>query len=114
MDERERAQAQTARNVAALEHEQRGEWDAAVELYEANVAEGFAGDWPYQRLALLYTRRSQPADAVRVLERAVEVFQALPRSRPDRTARLRAFRQNLKEARRALATAGRSRGRAGA
>jgi hypothetical protein len=109
MDERERAQTQTARNVAALEHEQRGEWDAAVELYEANVTEGFTGDWPYERLALLYTRRGQPAEVVRVFERGVEVFQALPRSSPLRASRLRAFRQQLKEARRATAPARRAR-----
>ena len=44
MDERERLREQTARNLAGLEHEQRGELEAAAALYEANVAEGFPGD----------------------------------------------------------------------
>ena len=102
MDDRERVRVQTARNVDGLEHEQRGEWDAAIALYEANLAEGFPGDWPYGRLVLLYGKRNQLEEVVRVLERAVEVFQALPRSQPDRAPRLRVFRQRLKEARSAL------------
>src|SRR5947209_5046632 len=102
MDERDRLREQTARNVAALEHEQRGEWDAARALYEANLAEGFPGDWPYTRLALLHGKRGEPAEVVRVLERAVEVLSALPRTHPDRAARLRAFQGRLKEARRAV------------
>jgi hypothetical protein len=102
MDEQDRVREQTARNVAGLEAEQRGDWAAAIALYERNAAEGFAGDWPYGRLVLLYGRRDQPAEVVRVLERAVAVFEALPRSQPERMPRLRAFRQRLKEARRAL------------
>ena len=101
-EERERAEQQTARNVAGLEHEQRGEIDAAIALYEQNLAEGFAGDWPYSRLVLIYSRRGQPQEVVRVLERAVAVFEALPRRHPLRTARLRVFRRRLREARRAL------------
>jgi hypothetical protein len=111
-DMRDRIRAQTARNVAAIEHELRGEWDAAIGLYEINAAEGFPGDLPYGHLALIYTRRAQPADVVRVLERAVEVFSAQPRSNPDRLPRLRVFRQRLKEARKLLPRPPRSRGRA--
>jgi hypothetical protein len=106
-DERARLREQTARNVAGLEHEQRGEPDAAIALYETNLAEGFAGDWPYSRLMLLYGKRNQPAEVVRVLERAVAVFAALPRSQPDRGPRLRGFRQRLKDAKRALQPPGR-------
>ena len=102
MDERDRLREQTARNVAGLEHEQRGEWDAALALYEANLTEGFAGDWPYSRLAAHYTQRGQPEEVARVLRRAVEVLAALPRGHPQRTPRLRVFRQRLKDAERAL------------
>src|SRR4051812_44933250 len=102
MDERDQLREQTARNVAGLEHEQRGDFEAARALYEANLAEGFPGDWPYSRLALLYGKRGEAAEAVRVLERAIEVLSALPRSHPDRAARLRAFQGRLKEARLAL------------
>ncbi len=102
MDEESRLRELTARNVDGLEAEQRGDWDTAMALYEANLAEGFPGDWPYGRLILLLGRRNQPAEVVRVLERAVEVFAALPRSQPERGPRLRAFRERLRQARRAL------------
>lgn len=102
VDEQSRLREQTARNLAGLGHEQRGEWDAAIALYEQNAAEGFPGDWPYGHLALIYGKRGQPEEVVRVLARAVEVFTALPRGYPERTPRLRIFRQRLKEAQRAL------------
>ncbi len=101
-DERTRLRTQTARNVAAIQHEARGEWDEAIALLEANVAEGFAADLPYGHLAMIYARRGQPTDEVRVLERAVEVFSALPRSQPDRMPRLKVFRQRLREAKKKL------------
>jgi hypothetical protein len=100
VDERERARVQTGRNVAGVEHEQRGEWDAAIALYEANLAEGFPGPWPYDRLAALYAKREEPGEVVRVLERAVTVFAALPPRPPERRLQLRAFRQRLAEAKR--------------
>jgi hypothetical protein len=113
VDERDRLREQTARNVAGLEHEQRGDTDAAIALYEANLADGFPGDWPYSRLVVLYGKRSEPAEVARVLERAVAVFAALPRSHPERGPRLRVFRQRLKEAQRALQPARRGRKPAG-
>ena len=102
MDEREALREQTGRNVTGLEHEQLGEWEEAATLYELNLAEGFAGPWPYERLVALYTKHGQPAEVLRVRERAVEVLQALPRSQPERGPRLKAARQQLKEAQRAL------------
>jgi hypothetical protein len=102
MDERDRLREQTGRNVAGLEHQQRGELDAAIALYETNVAEGFAGVWPYGQLILLYGQRGQPEEVIRVLERAVAVFSSLPRSHAERGPRLRDFRQRLKAAQRAL------------
>ena len=104
--ERERAAQQTARNLAGLEHEARGELDAALALYEQNISEGMGTDWPYSRLVLHYTRRGDLAAVVRVLERAVAVFTALPRTEPTRKPRLQVFRNRLKEARRAVAKQG--------
>jgi hypothetical protein len=72
-DERERLEAQTRRNLDALEHEAGGRMDLAIGLYEQNVAEGFVGDWPYSRLAGIYERARRYDDAVRVLNRAMEV-----------------------------------------
>jgi hypothetical protein len=114
VDEQLALREQTARNLAGLEHEQRGEVDVALALYEANLAEGFAGDWPYTRLAAYYAGRSEPEQVARVWRRAVEVFAALPRAHPQRAERLRAYRQRLKNAERALRPVRKPQGQAAA
>lgn len=56
------------RNFAAMEAEQRGEVDRAIELYERSVAEEFVDSHPYERLANLYEQRRNYGEALRVLE----------------------------------------------
>ncbi len=56
------------RNFAAMEAEQRGEVDRAIELYEESVAEEFVDSHPYERLANLYEQRKSYGEALRVLE----------------------------------------------
>lgn len=80
-EEREILEEQTQRNLDAMELESAGRMDLAIELYEQNVEEGFAGDWPYSRLVLVYERQGDYAEAERVLRRAIEVTKA-DRRRP--------------------------------
>lgn len=83
LSEEERAllEEQTRRNLDAMELESAGRMDLAVELYEQNVDEGFAGDWPYSRLVSVYERQGDYDQAERVLRRAIEVTKA-DRRRP--------------------------------
>jgi len=96
-EERQRLEAQTRRNLDALEHETAGRLDLAFALYEQNVAEGFVGDWPYTRLAATYERTQRYEDAIRVLTRALEVTRA-DRRRPasDRRAVVQALQGRLR------------------
>jgi tetratricopeptide (TPR) repeat protein len=97
LEDRWRLEAQTARNLEALSAEQEGDTEAAIALYERNVAEGFPGDLPYGRLVLLYERRGALDEAERVLRRAIEVLEASRRrSAADRRATVRVFRNRLK------------------
>lgn len=75
-EERLQLEAQTRRNLDAIEHEGAGRIDLAIALYEQNVAEGFTGDWPYSRLVSVYERQGNYAEAERVLRRAIEVTRA--------------------------------------
>lgn len=75
-DERIQIEEQTRRNLDGMELESLGRIDLAIELYELNVAEGFAGDWPYSRLVSVYERQGAYDQAERVLRRALEVTRA--------------------------------------
>lgn len=56
------------RNFKAMEAEQRGDVERAIELYESCVASEYVKSHPYERLADLYERRKARTDALRVLE----------------------------------------------
>lgn len=104
MDERERLEHQTARNLEGMELERAGRIDEAVTLYEQNVAEGFEGDWPYGRLVAIHERRGDLERAVAVLERAMEVFGASRRrTAADRRATVRVFKNRLRLVNKAIA-----------
>lgn len=101
LEERWLREAQTARNVEALEAEQAGRLDRAIELYERNTAEGFEGDWPYGRLVALYEKQSAYVDAERVLLRAIEVLShSRARTPQARRSLVAAFRKRLTRVRR--------------
>ena len=96
LEERWTLEAQTARNLEAIEAEHAGRVDEAIALYERNVAEGFPGDLPYGRLVAIYEKRGALADAERVLERAIAVFESSTRrTAQDRRAMVRVFRKRL-------------------
>jgi tetratricopeptide (TPR) repeat protein len=97
LEDRWLLEAQTARNLEALEAEREGRIDEAMALYERNVQEGFPGDLPYGRLVALYEKRQALDEAARVLQRAIEVFTSSTRRTPqDRRATLQVFRNRLK------------------
>jgi hypothetical protein len=99
--ERDAKIKQVERNLRGRELEREGHVDNAVELYQANVQEGFEGNHPYDRLATIYRQRKDYASEVAVLERAVEVFKALVESSPrsDVQTKLAKFRERLSKAR---------------
>jgi hypothetical protein len=89
------------RNHRGQELEREGLIDNAIECYRANVKEGFGGNYPYDRLAVIYRRRKDRASEVAVLERAVEVFDSLLEGSPrsDVQTKLARFRERLHKAR---------------
>lgn len=88
------------RNLKGRELERQGLLDNAIEFYESNVADGFDGNFPYDRLAVLFRKRKQFDREVLVLERAIEVFESLRAStrRGDVSPKLEGFRARLKKA----------------
>lgn len=76
--------------------EKAGETAQAIALYESNVAEGFDGSHPYDRLAVLYHRVGRRDDEIRVLRRAIAVFERVAKSgRTDGQPKLERCQQRL-------------------
>ena len=97
LEDRWLIEAQTQRNLDGLGAEQAGDLELAIELYERNIEEGFAGDFPYGRLVAIYERRGAFDQAERVLRRAIEVFETSTRRTPqDRRATIRVFKNRLR------------------
>lgn len=102
LEERWTLEAQTARNIEAMEAEHAGRLDEAIALYERNVAEDFPGDLPYGRLVAIYEKRGALEEAERVLVRAIAVFEASSRRTPqDRRTMIRTFQKRLSMVRKA-------------
>jgi tetratricopeptide (TPR) repeat protein len=87
------------RNLRGQDLEKQGNVTEAMELYELNVAYGFEGDFPYDRLRVIYSKQRRYGDVIRILEKAVDVFDKKVSSiRPDRLTKLERFRQQLEQA----------------
>lgn len=71
---------QVERNLKAMEYEKQGNIEAAIELYELNVDEEFNGTHPYERLTELYLHADRQEDLMRILEKALIVFEGVDAS----------------------------------
>lgn len=68
---------QSERNLKGSEFEKTGEFEKAIELYEENVAESFKGNHPYDRLATIYKNQNDIDNEIRVLEKAIIVYEEI-------------------------------------
>ena len=68
---------QVDRNLKGIKLEKAGKIDEAIKLYEMNINESFDGNHPYDRLAIIYRKRKQFDDEIRVLEKAVRVWKKM-------------------------------------
>jgi hypothetical protein len=57
-----------SRNLKGIELEKVGHEESARILYEKNLAESFDGSHPFDRLRVIYTRRKQYDQAIRVCQ----------------------------------------------
>lgn len=65
---------QTKRNLKGIELEKQGRIDEAIELYEENISDRFEGSHSYNRLTIIYRKRGQIGDEIRVLQKAIQVY----------------------------------------
>jgi len=87
------------RNLKGRELEKECKIDEAIELYEKNIKEEFDGNYPYERLAIIYSKKGSLEDEIRVLEKAVWVFENIVyKGRSDRLPKLDKFKKRLEKA----------------
>jgi len=88
-----------SRNMKGIELEKQGKIDEAIELYEQNIAENCDGSHPYMRLAILYRKKKSYDNEIRVLKKAIYVFENYaPKERGDSCPKLDKFRNRLERA----------------
>ena len=68
---------QAERNLKGSEFEKTGNIEKAIELYEENVKENFKGNHPYDRLATIYKNQLDLDNEIRILEKAIIVFEEI-------------------------------------
>lgn len=79
--------------------ERHGNVEEAIKLYEENVHNNFEGNHPYDRLSIIYRKRNQMEDEIRVLEKAIMVFETFVyKDRADRLSKLEKFKKRLEQA----------------
>jgi tetratricopeptide (TPR) repeat protein len=94
-----------ALNLLGIELEKEGEIDVAIKLYEINLLNEFEGSHPYDRLSIIYRKKKMNNDVVRVLEKAVYVFEnVVYRDRSDRSPKLEKYKKALDKARQVMLT----------
>lgn len=87
------------RNLKGIKLEKEGKVDKAIELYEKNIEEEFDGSHPYERLAIIYSKKGSLGDEIRILEKAVWVFENIVyKDRSDRFPKLGRFKKRLEKA----------------
>ncbi len=69
------------RNNKGIELEKKRDIESAIKLYEQNVADEFFGTYPYDRLAIIYRKRKQFDNEIRILKRKISIFEKINQER---------------------------------
>lgn len=67
-------------NQIAMQYEKAGELENAIRYYEMSVAKKFSGSYPYERLAILYRKRKQYSEEIRICDAAAKALAGTPAS----------------------------------
>jgi len=98
-DEDKKFKEQLERNLNGIESEKEDGIEEAIELYEKNIEENFDGNHPYDRLAIIYRKQNKVEDEIKVLEKAIWVFEnVVYKGRMDRIPKLEKFKKRLEKA----------------
>lgn len=84
------------KNQLGISCESAGEIDHAILCYEACIRNSFDGNHPYDRLIAIYRKQKRPQDELRVIKKAVKVFEKVANSgRLDGPPKLKKYQNQL-------------------
>lgn len=73
-----------ALNNIGIAKEKAGDIDGAIKVYEDNVAHEYAATHSYDRLMVIYRKRKDYCNEIRIINKAIKVFSAENESRAQR------------------------------
>lgn len=87
-------------NCKAMSYEEEKDIPNAIKYYEESISYNFDGNYPYDRLAILYRKNKDYDNEIRVLNKAIENFSLLEKTSPrgDIHPKLNKFKERLTRA----------------
>ena len=87
-------------NNKAMSYEKEKDIPNAIKYYEESISYNFDGNYPYDRLAILYRKNKDYDNEIRVLNKAIENFSLLEKTSPrgDIHPKLNKFKERLNRA----------------
>jgi len=83
-------------NQLGIKLEKEGNVDEAAVIYEYLILNSFDGSHPYDRLLAIYKKQKQKENIIRILEKAVWVFEnVVYEKRADRKKKLEKYKEKL-------------------
>lgn len=73
-EENKRLTETAAANNKGIDMEKKGDIDGAIAVYEENISKGYPATHSYQRLMILYRKRGDYDNEIRVIKAAINVF----------------------------------------
>jgi hypothetical protein len=83
------------KNHLGMSCESTGDIDHAILCYEACIRNSFDGSHPYDRLIAIYRKLKRPPDELRIIKKAVRVFEKANSGRPDAHPNLKKYQEQL-------------------
>lgn len=104
--EEKKLDKQIALSLQAGKLESKGDIDKAIKLYELLAVENFRYPAPYSRLAIIYRKRKQYGEEIRILEKGIWVYENIvPASMGGRELMVEKYRKRLEKAKMLMAKA---------
>ena len=89
-------------NQLGIKLEKEGKTGEPIAIYESLLDDNFEGSHPYDRLAIIYRKQKKKDEVIRVLEKAIYVFENIVnKDQGDRSPKLEKYKKELEKAKKA-------------